>query len=214
MIREVYSGSEWIFPFILYRSELTHSSLPLVIQLHGAGEVGNGGDELELADEYGFSSILKSGKEYPCIVVMPQCPPDTFWSAELYRIHEFIAQLKRNFCLDENRISLTGTSMGGYGTWAMACRFPDEFSAIAPVCGGGMAWKTRALKMPVWAFHGTEDDTVEPIESIMMIDRLKQHRPEDETVHLTMFEGMGHEIRSASYTEELLIWLISQRRPE
>ena len=52
--------------------------------------------------------------------------------------------------------------MGGYGTWYTAMARPDLFAAIAPVCGGGMAWNADVLTMPVWAFHGTADNVVVP----------------------------------------------------
>ena len=56
------------------------------------------------------------------------------------------------FDVDEDRVYLTGLSMGGYGTWFTAMARPDLFAAIAPICGGGMAYNADVLKMPVWAF--------------------------------------------------------------
>ena len=47
-----------------------------------------------------------------------------------------IAEAKRLFSVDEDRVYLTGDSMGGWGTWNVATRHPDLFAAIAPVFGG------------------------------------------------------------------------------
>jgi len=47
-----------------------------------------------------------------------------------------LAEAKRLFKVDENRIYLTGESMGGAGTWNVGTRHPDVFAAIAPVFGG------------------------------------------------------------------------------
>ena len=47
-----------------------------------------------------------------------------------------IAEAKRLFSVDDDRVYLTGDSMGGWGTWNVATRHPDLFAAIAPVFGG------------------------------------------------------------------------------
>ena len=83
MIREVYENEAWVFPTIVYRPEKMEGKLPVIIQLHGAGEVGDGGEELVIIERHGISNLLKAGKEYPCIIVMPQCPSVSFWAAEI-----------------------------------------------------------------------------------------------------------------------------------
>ena len=161
MKRTEHRESKWKFPFVEYSpSETTGDErLPLVIQLHGAGERGEGYDDLCLVDVHGFSKIIKD-KEIKCIFVMPQCPKESFWAARIESILEFIEQIKAEYNVDPDRVYLTGLSMGGYGTWYTAMARPDMFAAIAPVCGGGMAWNAGVLKMPVWAFHGAEDKLV------------------------------------------------------
>ena len=47
-----------------------------------------------------------------------------------------IAEAKKRFNVDENRVYLSGESMGGWGTWNVGTRHPDTFAAIAPVFGG------------------------------------------------------------------------------
>ena len=47
-----------------------------------------------------------------------------------------LSEAKRLFAVDEDRVYLTGDSMGGWGTWNVATRHPDLFAAIAPVFGG------------------------------------------------------------------------------
>ena len=104
--------------------------MPIVIQIHG------------------FSNIME-GKEYECIFIMPQCPKTTFWAARVESIHKFIDSIIEKCNIDEDRIYLTGLSMGGFGTWHVAMDAPKRFAAIAPVCGGGMAWNAGVLKMPI-----------------------------------------------------------------
>src|SRR5205085_1737719 len=58
---------------------------------------------------------------------------------------------------DPDRVYLTGLSMGGFGTWALAARHPDKFAAIAPICGGGDPATAEKLKdLPTWVFHGEQ----------------------------------------------------------
>ena len=111
--------------------------------------------------------------------------------------------------IDTNRIYLTGLSMGGYGTWFTAMARPDLFAAIAPVCGGGMAWNAGVLNMPVWVFHGAKDTTVSPTQSDEMVERL---RALGKDVTYTRIEGVGHNAWDYAYNRELLAWLLSKKR--
>ena len=137
MKRELHREENWRFPFISYTPENPGKKLPLVLQLHGAGERGSGGEDLDLVEVWGFPQLLKSG-EYPCMFVFPQCPKETFWAARVESILAFVDQLLERYDIDPDRIYLTGLSMGGYGTWYTAMAAPERFAAIAPVCGGGI----------------------------------------------------------------------------
>lgn len=208
MKRIEHNENKWRFPFVEYSPENCDGRMPLVIQLHGAGERGEGEEALSLVDVHGFSKMVKDG-EYPCIFVMPQCPRNSFWAARVESIIEFIEQLKRKYNVDEDRVYLTGLSMGGYGTWFTAMARPDLFAAIAPVCGGGMAWNADVLKMPIWAFHGAEDKTVSPTQSDEMVAKLESLGAD---VRYSRINGVGHNVWNNAYNEELLAWLLEKRR--
>lgn len=208
MIRTEHNEPKWIFPFVEYSPEIKGDKLPLIIQLHGAGERGAGREELGLVDVHGFSKVVKD-KEYPCIFIMPQCPKDSFWAARVESIARFIEQLKAEFEVDEDRVYLTGLSMGGYGTWYTAMAHSKLFAAIVPVCGGGMAWNAGALTMPVWAFHGVDDTAVSVTQSDEMVEKL---RSLGRDVKYSRFEGVGHNVWNYAYNEELIAWLLSKKR--
>ena len=208
MKRFEYRGEEWEFPFVAYLEEAKNEKVPLIVQLHGAGERGDGREELEKVDVHGFSKYLKDA-EHNCIVIMPQCPADTFWAARVESIVKFIEHLIKEFNVDEDRVYLTGLSMGGYGTWFTAMARPDLFAAIAPVCGGGMAWNAGVLKMPIWAFHGAADDTVTPIQTDEMVSKLKEFNCD---VTYTRIDGVGHNVWENAYNKDLLEWLLSKKR--
>lgn len=212
MIREEFDSKGLGFPFVLYRPAKMSDNLPMIVQLHGAGEVGNGGNELYKVDVHGLSHILGEDAHFPCLFVMPQCPIDSFWAAEILNIHSFIQKAIEYFHADKQRVYLTGLSMGGYGTWLTACRFPQTFAAIAPVCGGGMVWKVPVLDMPVWAFHGTQDQAVYPSETMNMIQKLRQSRPEDPEIKMTLLDNVGHNAWDYAYNAALVDWLLSKTR--
>jgi predicted peptidase len=203
MIRTEHREDKWLFPFVEYSPTQKNGALPLIIQLHGAGERGDGSD-LSLVDVHGFSKMI-ADKEIPCIFVMPQCPADSFWAARVESIIAFIGQLSEEFNIDADKICLTGLSMGGYGTWYTAMARPDLFAAIAPVCGGGMAWNAGVLKMPIWAFHGACDPVVSPTQSDEMVAKLKAVGAD---VRYSRVEGVGHNVWEHAYNEELLSWLL------
>ena len=210
MNRTEHHESKWSFPFVEYSPKKRTAKLPLVIQLHGAGERGQGKEQLSLVEVHGFPKLFKDG-DYSCncIFVFPQCPEDSFWAAKVESITAFIEQLKSEYDIDEDRVYLTGLSMGGFGTWYTAMARPDLFAAIAPVCGGGMAWNAGVLNMPVWVFHGAKDTTVSPTQSDEMVERL---RALGKDVTYTRIEGVGHNAWEYAYNRELLAWLLSKKR--
>ena len=208
MKRTEHNDKKWKFPFVEYAPTVMGEKMPLIIQLHGAGERGNGGEELSLVDVHGFSKLIKEA-EYPCIFVMPQCPKNDYWAVRVESILAFIEQLKAEYPVDEDRIYLTGLSMGGFGTWFTATARPDMFAAIAPVCGGGMAWAAKNLTMPIWVFHGAEDKTVLPIYSDMMVEKLEAAGAD---VKYTRLDGVAHNVWEHAYGEELLEWLLSKKK--
>lgn len=211
MIRKEIRSADYPFSFVAYMPENMEGPLPLVVQLHGAGERGNGLEELCKMDVHGFSHIMEEGKEYPCIFVMPQCPWESFWVAEIQNIYQFINKVMENFPVDDKKVYLVGLSMGGYGTWYTAQRYPKMFAAIAPICGGGMVWNAGVLDMPIWAFHGTDDPTVNPNETLNMVRKIRMIRP-DQEVKLTMFDNVGHGSWVPACQEPLLEWLLMHSR--
>jgi len=201
--------SEIGFPFIAYLPDNLSEHPALIIQLHGAGERGNGNTDLDKVLTHGFSHIVSDDTLKDCILVMPQCPQDSFWVAKIETLKRFIDQLVTIYSVDVNRIYLCGLSMGGFGTWYTAMAYPDLFAAIAPCCGGGMAWNAYTLKMPVWAFHGLDDTTVSPRHTTEMVENLRETNP---NVKCDLYEGVGHHSWENAFTEPTLNWLLSHKK--
>lgn len=186
---------------------------PMIVFLHGAGERGNGKNELALLENQAFPRYFKENMmELNAIVLAPQCQGGLVWNQQVFALKDFIVEMIEKYNADPDRVSLTGMSMGGFGTWEMAISFPELFSAIAPICGGGMAWRTGALKgMPIWAFHGDKDPSVNISNSQEMVTRARAHTD----VEFTIFEGVAHNSWDPAYLDTKVIdWLLAQNRQQ
>ncbi|MGD0091271.1 MAG: prolyl oligopeptidase family serine peptidase [Planctomycetota bacterium] len=184
---------------------------PLMLFLHGAGERGA---DLEKVKVHGPPKLIaKEGKAFPFILVSPQCPDDGFWSSELQleELNALLDDLVARYRIDPERIYLTGLSMGGFGTWSLACRYPGRFAALAPICGRGDPKKVERIKhVPVWVFHGAKDKTVPPKDSQDMVDALKKLGA---NVKFTLYPNADHDSWSETYHNlEFYEWLLQQRR--
>ena len=197
------------FPYIAYIPDSISEHPALLIQLHGAGERGNGGSDVEKVLVHGFSKIVNDDNFKDCILLMPQCPAETFWVARIESLKKFIDQIITDYSVDTDRVYLCGLSMGGFGTWYTAMAYPELFAAIAPCCGGGMAWNAHTLKMPIWAFHGLDDASVLPNHTIEMVERLKGINP---NLKYDLYEGVGHASWNKAFSEQTLSWILSQKK--
>ena len=188
-------------------------SLPMIVFLHGAGERG---DDLELVKVHGIPKYFCADNDYRglrVITLSPQCPADRVWNHMPDQIMDLIEHVASDMNVDKKRITLTGISMGGYGTWEMACMYPDYFAAVAPICGGGMVWRAGALtKLPIRAFHGTDDFCVPYNASVEMVEAVK-HLSGNVNVTLTSYDNVGHDSWTSAYeTSDVIEWLAAAEK--
>jgi predicted peptidase len=179
---------------------------PLVLFLHGSGERGS---DLNKVIAHGPPKLAAQGKQFPFILVSPQCPDNQRWDAET--LNALIDDIVGRYSVDRRRVYCTGLSMGGFGTWELACAYPDRFAAIAPVCGGGEPFRAYALKnVPAWVFHGAKDPVVDPERSQEMVKAIEKTGG---TVKFTLYPEAGHDSWTATYDNpELYEWMLTHHR--
>jgi predicted peptidase len=210
-----------------------HDRWPVILFLHGAGERGDDG---LIQTDVGIGTAIRTNRNViPAVVVMPQCEKNVWWT-EAPMDDLAIASLdaaSKEFHGDAHRTYVTGLSMGGYGSWHLAEKYPGRFAALIVICGGivppahalkstpGLSevsppdqpksYTDAAIqvgKVPVWIFHGADDDVVPVTESQRMYAALKQTGDE---VHYTEFPGVKHPSWDKAYDEpKLFPWLFSK----
>jgi predicted peptidase len=179
---------------------------PLMLFLHGAGERG---DDLERVKKHGPPKLVAEGKQFPFIIVSPQCPSDGWWSTT--KLFCLLDDITERYPVDKDRVYLTGLSMGGFATWSMAMEQPERFAAIIPVCGGGEPILARRYrKLPIWVFHGAKDSTVPVRRSEEMVEAVKKAGGD---VKFTVYPEAEHDSWTETYNNpEVYDWLLSHKR--
>ncbi len=177
---------------------------PLLLFLHGSGERGT---DLQLVTTHGPPNQVEKGKEFPFILVSPQCPAGQWWSFAALDV--LLDDIVDRYAVDESRIYVTGLSMGGFATWTLATEYPGRFAAIAPICGGGIPHRARLLSgTPIWAFHGAKDPVISPAYSQEMVNAVNAAGG---NATLTIYPGAGHNSWTETYNNpELYEWLLRQ----
>ena len=196
----------------LYKPYETEEKMPLVIYLHGKDGCGSNLDRLMKIQ--GIPQYINEGKIYPnAIVISPQCPSGSSWTSQANAVMELIESVVADENIDRSRISLTGASLGGIGTFNIAIKNPSYFSAIVPVCGSVSAAKCNVLNdVAVKIYHGTRDTGM----GFSVKDAAVVITENGGNCELNMLEGKGHEIRYVYYddTYNVLDWMISQQRTD
>jgi len=205
-------------------------SYPLVMFFHGGGERGSD-NEKQLV--HGAQMFLDSINSYQAIVIFPQCAKGDYWANlsrpdkgganRVFTFHtdkgytpsmrmavELMESLLAKSYVDEQRLYVTGLSMGGFGTWELLWRMPEKIAAAAPICGGGPMDKTAAMAgVPIWAFHGVKDNVVHVRYTKRMIPNVQKNGG---IAKVSLYPNVGHNSWDHAFKEErFLSWLFKHR---
>lgn len=197
---------------------------PLIVSLHGAGpthplfyvamsfptpeedeeepaeQPESGEEETELEPHFVLSPWGRGNNGYN------EQGEDDVWQA--------LEEVRRDFRLDEDRIYLTGHSMGGGGTWHIALRTPDVWAAACPVSGGtwglppGRGVGVNAQHLPFRIWHGDADGAVSVDNAYAMQAELRRYGNEPDMV---IVPGQGHGYPPEAHMRNNR-WLLQHRR--
>ena len=190
----------------------TTQTWPLIIYLHGGTPRGN---DLKKLYAYGIPDQIYRGREFPFIIISPQCPVHHRWSTDNW-FDNFYNEITTKYRIDTNRVYLTGVSLGGAGTWYLATKYPDKFAAIAPMCGfthhlDFIEKNINNLRdMPIWAFLGQIDKVVQFEDSQRIIKMLDE---KNDRIKFTTPKDIGHWIHWTIYPkQELYDWFLKHNK--
>lgn len=206
---------------------------PILFFLHGRGESGKD-NQKQLT--HGAKLFLKEEfrKQFPAIVVFPQCGSDSYWAnvniisdstgkrefhfrekgeptkamkALLGMVDDFLSKPY----VDKKQVYAGGLSMGGMGTYELLRRKPRTFAAAFAICGGDhVANVQKYRKVPLWIFHGEKDNVVPMTCSTIIAD---QRKVLGNPAKLTLYPEANHNSWDSAFAEpQLLPWLFSNHK--
>lgn len=192
----------------------TVASHPVLVFLHGLGEVG---PNINAVKKHGPPQLIDKGRwgDRPFIVISPQLSSGSYWPPAL--IDEVIEHVKANYKVDEQRIYLTGLSLGGIGTFNYAARYPEKLAAVVPIAGCSNSYNHCRMKdVPTWAFHGENDGVIGPGCSQGAVREINSCTPSPRIpAKLTLYPGVGHNSWTRTYDlsagHDIYSWFLSHR---
>lgn len=202
-----------IYHFITYTPKSykndTTKKWPLIIYLHGGSSRGIDTMKLYCC---GIPDQIYRGREFPFVIVAPQCPVNQGWSTDNW-FGNFFREVTTKYRIDTNKVYLTGISLGGSGTWYLAIKYPGIFAAIAPISGFTRHMdyiiknRDKLVDMPIWAFHGKTDKVVQFEETEWIVNKLAG---KNKNLKFTTEPDAGHSIDWLVYPkQELYDWFLS-----
>jgi predicted peptidase len=160
--------------------------LPLVIALHYGGNVSPWYSK-------GYLNILVEPalRKLDAIIAAPDCPGKG-WNNPTSEaaVLELLNHIKAHYPIDDQRLLITGFSMGGIGTWHLVARHPQLFSAAIPMSGTvGLETVKRIQDTPVYVIHSKQDE-IFPVKKVEEMVQILKNR--GVPVQLQLVAGISH----------------------
>jgi predicted peptidase len=201
-VNEVFGGYYVALP---PRYEARIDSFPLLLFLHGLGQMGNGSSDLHYITFDGIGRLIAKGKFpvsfasggrlFSFIVVSPQ-------SSQIPTeadVKELLDHVTSTYRVDRSRVYLSGLSMGARVVTLAAAAYAEEFAAIVPIAGvavgPGMQNRCKAMaeaELPVWELHNLDDPMAPIAQAQQFISALAGFNPRVKP-RFTVFDVYGHD---------------------
>ena len=198
--------------YYLYTPSNPIDNMPLIMYLHGATFKSLDASELLKTD--GFPKYLndKAYGDLKAYVVIPKITESTKnWVDISDKLEKLIKTLNTEYKIDLNKLSLTGHSIGGTGTYQLQIKLSDTFACIAPMSGFIRNTDeniTAVSKAKVWAFVGTNDTVISPNSTKQAIKLLKDKGAD---AKLTEYQDADHfNVPVLGYKDiDFIDWLVN-----
>jgi predicted peptidase len=202
-------GKESRYVVFVYHDYNGDKPYPLILFLHSSSERGDDGERQ--VGPLG-NAIRPQEKTFPFITVFPQSR--FHWrieSEDTERALAILADVQKEFKVDEKRLYVTGISIGGWGTFGLGMKYPDRWAAIVPIAGGGDPGQAAKIKdLPCWCFQGANDSEAFVKSTRDTIAAIKEAGGNPK---YTEYPDVGHNCWEKAYaTPELYAWLLKQKR--
>lgn len=214
--------TEQLYGLYLPENHDPQKEYPLVVMLHGAGS----NHRLSLRRVFGKSN-LENENDVEASRYFPDWEPVDFIVVSPYArgtggyqgipekdVYDVLEDAKKRFSVDDDRVYLTGLSMGGGGTLWLGVTRPDIWAAIAPVCPAPPQstdeFYKNAFNYPVHFFHGGADPVVPVKISRDWVSNLKEIGSE---VEYKEYPGVKHDSWVKAYEDGYIFgWFSKFRR--
>ena len=213
------SNGHYVYlPAGYYDAANANKKYPVILFIHGIGELGNGGSDLPKVNNTGLPQYINQGRfpsnfnvngqQFQFIVV---CPQFVNWP-NTGNIDAFYDHILANYRADASRLYLTGLSMGGGATWdyvGTSTAQSGRVAAILPICGAASPTTEKcsniaSTNLPVWATHNDGDGQVYVGNTHGFVDGTNNFNPPIRA-QKTIFYVWGHDAWSKTYDPYYLL---------
>lgn len=210
-----YSGTyDDYLNYYIHIPENAVEGMPLIVYLHGDGEV-NDPESLLIGGISSFASNVY-GESFPFILLEPNTRVDSWINGNIPDLlFELINRVAVCYNVDMDRIILTGHSRGAIGVWDMISTYGGFFSAAVPVSSPhqkGHIDYIKAAEVPVWTFAGDIGSTerwyhkylAQNVDQISVLGGFGR---------FTVLKSCDHsDAKVAAYVKETFDWMLAQQR--
>lgn len=170
--------------------------MPLILALHFGGQVTptTGQDFVE-------TLVLPALTELGAVILAPNCP-GRGWTdpASEEAVLKLIAAARKKFAIDKRRIAVTGFSMGAIGTYRLAARHPELFTAAIPVSGIPDPEDIETIgRIPLFIIQSDGDEVFPIDEAGRAFEILRKKNP---ATRIEIVGGLSH-YQTAAYVPAL-----------
>lgn len=187
------------------------ANMPLLVWLHGQGD----GKIQRLTNGWGAIKAANAISENRIVIIQPCGAYGWHVDEQQEMVMELIDFIVKEYSIDENRIILSGHSLGAFGAWIYAEEMPEKWAAVVPVSNKSPITLDTFLTsdVPVWAFWSNWDVNSNIYGMRRDVETLRTANPDREVLS-TEIQNVSHtDMSDAPYTKEFFDWAILQVRP-